>query len=290
MQMPTEMENRISHPPLRSCFPDLPNITGVDVGASDLDGAPPYHGWLNDPAFQLFGFEPSPDEFAILAARSGPRATYLPYALGNGAPSELKVTRAPGMTSLLEPDLQILRHLHGFPEWASVQRRTPVSTTRLDDVAEIGRIDYLKIDVQGSELEVFRHGARSLAETVCIQVEVNFIPFYERQPLFADIDAFLRGLGFAFHRFTPIVSRTLRPLLVDRDLYKGLSQQLWADAIYFRPFWALSKLTDEQLLRTALIAHDLYASIDLAHLALEEWDGRNGGNRAQAYRAFLGIG
>ena len=41
-------------------------------------------------------------------------------------------------------------------------------TRRLDDIIEIDEIDFLKMNVQGSELSVLRNGKRRLAKTFVI--------------------------------------------------------------------------------------------------------------------------
>ncbi len=277
---------------LRTIFPDLPGIVALDVGASDLDGEPPYSIWLDDPAFSLVGFEPSRGEYEKLKTinRGRAKVSYLPYALGDGNRAELKICRAPGMTSLLEPDFAVLEKIHGFAEWSQVLERVSIDTRRLDDLAEIDSADYIKLDIQGSELRVLENGTRILDTTSCVHLEVNFVPFYREQPLFAELDQFLRSRGYLFHRFTSIISRAFPPLMVNRDIYRGISQQLWSDAIYFRPFSEFDQLPVEYLLKTGLIAHDLYGSVDLTHLALEAFDRKTGERSAATYRQFLGIG
>ena len=42
-----------------------------------------------------------------------------------------------------------------------------------------------------------------------IHTEVEFVEMYERQPLFAEVDQFLRGNGFVFHRFSSLHGRFL---------------------------------------------------------------------------------
>jgi len=44
-----------------------------------------------------------------------------------------------------------VRHFQTFTEWGAVLRTVDTTTVRLDDVPEIPRTDYLKIDVQGDE-------------------------------------------------------------------------------------------------------------------------------------------
>ena len=107
------------------------------------------------------------------------------------------------------------------------------------------------------------------------------------RPLFADIDMFLRPLGFMFHRFYPAVSRTVRPLLVDGSIYAGLSQLVWADALFIRDLTRLDLLSDDRLLGMATILHECYASLDIALHLLAEYDRRCATGFAAAYLAGL---
>jgi hypothetical protein len=75
-------------------------------------------------------------------------------------------------------------------------KEIPVSTRRLDDIAEISAMDFLKIDAQGSELSVVRHGHRCLMQAVAIQTEVSFVPLYHDQPTFGEIDNEMRRMDF----------------------------------------------------------------------------------------------
>ena len=45
---------------------------------------------------------------------------------------------------------------------------------------------------------------------------------YEGQPIFSEVEIFLRKLGFISHRFAPLVSRTVQPMIVENNIYKGL--------------------------------------------------------------------
>eukprot|EP00660_Eupelagonema_oceanica_P019425 gene19425-biopygen2154 len=83
----------------------------------------------------------------------------------------------------------------------------------------------------GAELAVLRGAVVALAECVVVEVEVEFAQLYVGQPLFADVDAFLRSQGFGFHRFTGIQGRTLKPFIQPQNPY-SYTQQLWADAVY----------------------------------------------------------
>jgi len=93
----------------------------------------------------------------------------------------------------------------------------------------------------------------------------------------------LRAAGFWFHKFAPIHSRVFKPLVVNNDIYAGMSQQLWTDAVYVRPFVDFPSLEPSQLLKIAVLAHDLYQSYDLALLALQHLATREGSERHLRY-------
>lgn len=260
-------------------------IDVVDIGANPIAsaGSPPYQGLLDAGNVRLVGFEPNRDALAELQAQKSAHETYLPYAVYDGTEQELKICKAPGMTSLLEPDPAVLSCFHGFDEWGQVTGREKIQTVRLDDVAEIDALDFLKIDIQGAELEVFRNGTGKLADCLVIQSEVEFIPMYENQPLFSDVDLFLREQGFVLHRFIDQTSRVIKPLIVDNNPYAGLSQLLWADAIFIRDFTRFDLLNPVQLLKIALILHDVYSSFDVALRALLTRDAMLGTRVGEAY-------
>lgn len=82
----------------------------------------------------------------------------------------------------------------------SAEVSVPVWT--LDQYAasrNLGPIDLIKIDTQGYDLQVLQ-GARkhlSSGRIKLVLLELNFIPLYANQPTFGDVDAFLRGHGYA---------------------------------------------------------------------------------------------
>jgi hypothetical protein len=126
-----------------------------------------------------------------------------------------------------------------------------------------------------------------LAEVVVIQAEVEFLPLYRGQPLFSEVELFLRGQGFRLHRFFPMVSRAISPVLVNANPYAGLSQLVWADAVFVRDIAAPGRFTERQLLAGAALLHDCYASHDLVFHLLAEHDRREGGRLAATYLAGL---
>ena len=264
-------------------FTDIPDIHIVDIGASPIEGDPIYQPVLDQGGYRLTGFEPNHHMYAELQKLNHPKMTFLPYAIGDGKESILNICLAPGMSSLFEPNLELLSLFHGFEEWSQVIERLPLITHRLDDIDEIMNIDFLKLDVQGSEVAIFENATEKLKSTLVIHVETLFVPFYKGQPLFGEIDLILRKAGFLLHRFGPMVSRVFKPLIKDGDIFKGLSQVLWSDAVYVRDFTGFKNLSSEHLLKIARILHDVYGSYDFAHLALSFADPDGSEHRCDRY-------
>lgn len=133
--------------------------------------------------------------------------------------------------------------IHSITALTEVTGREAVQTTRLDDIDDLPRIDFLKIDIQGGELAAFRGGSRKLAHTLCVQTEVAFTPICRDQPLFADQDARLQSLGL---RFCGFASARRSPFcgtpnhLCFTAQRRDIGQWIDADAACLRAFVALA--------------------------------------------------
>jgi FkbM family methyltransferase len=269
----------------------VPPITIVDVGAM-AEGPDRYASLVDGGMATVVGFEPNPEQYARLTAGARPGRTYLPYCLGKGGSAELYITRYPGCTSLLRPDprvVDLFRSLSATDPGGNfhVVGREGVVTRRLDDVAECPRPDFLKIDVQGGELDVLAGGVGALVQCLIAECEVEFVPLYENQPLYADIDQFLRAQGFVLHKLINIAGRAMLPFAVEDSPFSPLSQLLWADAVFIRDFMRLEALADDQLLKMACILHEAYRSDDMAYHFLREYDRRTGARTCDGFLPFL---
>jgi FkbM family methyltransferase len=265
---------------LTRLLPDTPALQIVHVGASSLEGHIEAYEALVDRGYGLVtGFEPQPAALAKLKAEAKPGRRFLPYVVGNGTPAMFHQTRHPSMTSVLEPNLPLMERFHQLAELSQVVATHSVKTRRLDDIDELAGVDFLKIDVQGGELEVLRGAERLLRSCLVIQTEVEFLPLYKNQPLFGDIDQHLRACGFLLHTFRDVQGRCFKPFIARSDPLATINQVLWADAIYVADFRGIEAMPTERLQKLAVLMHDIYGSSDLCLLILTELDRRNGGTR-----------
>ncbi len=236
----------------------------LDIGANPIDGEPPYASMLAEGLCHVTGFEPQQEALLELQRMKGPNERYLPYAVGDGGAHTLNICRASGMTSLLEPDPATLGLFEVLKPLGEVIERVPLQTRRLDDISEIEHLDFLKIDIQGGELAVFKGGKAKLAEAVAIQTEISFVTLYKNQPSLGDVDLELRSQGFLPHCFAAIKPWPIAPAVIDNNPRRALNQLLEADIVYVRDFAHADSMSDEQLKHLALIAHSCYRSFDLA--------------------------
>jgi FkbM family methyltransferase len=236
----------------------------VDIGANPIDCEPPYKTMLASGICRVVGFEPQRPALEALQQRRGPLETYLPDAISDGTAQTLYTCVAPGMTSLLKPDPKALAIFPLFSDFGRLISNEPIETRPLDSIAEIVDLDFLKIDVQGSELTILRSARQKLAHAVVVHTEVSFVPLYESQPSIGDVDLELRSQGFIPHALVELKRWIIAPMVVNKNPRVALNQLMEADLVYVRDFRNPDAMTDGQLKHMAVIAHHCYRSFDLA--------------------------
>lgn len=237
-------------------------ISVVDIGANPIDGTPPYRELLDQGHVNLVGFEPQTEALEKLNQQKGPHETYLPYAVGDGTAKTLYLCQAEGMTSTLAPNVDLLNRFQGYPVWAKVKQEVPITTYRLDDIEQVPPVDWLKIDIQGGELSVFQNAEEKLKNCLVIQTEVNFVPLYKNQPLFAEIDQWMRARGFMLHTLLEQRKRLFAPMVINNQIHQGINQLTTADAVYVKSFESLQQLDSHAIEKLACIMHEAYGSYD----------------------------
>lgn len=251
-------------------LPPAAPIEILDIGANPIDGDPPYLPLLAAGLARVTGFEPQHEALQRLQQQAGPHERYLPYALGDGGTHELVICTASGFSSILEPDPAQLELLVDFPRLAQVIDRRTVATQRLDDLSDIERVDFVKIDVQGAESVIIEHGRRALADVLAVQIEVNYHRLYVGQPTAGQVDAQLRGLGLVPHRVVATKTWPLAPTPWSDPDQEEAHHLVEADLLYVRDPAHLADLHDAQLLALARCAGLAYGSFGLARSCLAE--------------------
>ena len=172
----------------------------LDVGANQGQSAQRFLSAF--PGAVLHCFEPGAS-FQLLQRNLAqtPQVRLWNLALGAEAGQRLLLENDhPDMTSFLAPDQAA---------WGQVARRTEVTMSTVDAILaqeKLARVDLLKTDTQGFELEVFKGAEQSLAQgrIGMVYFELIFSAMYRGQPLFTEPLNFLLQRGFrlvAFYDF-----------------------------------------------------------------------------------------
>lgn len=235
-------------------------ISVVDVGArggapGELEGLSRY--------LRYVGFDADEEECNRL--RTEARADYasyrvFPYFLGDGGSSKFHIYEDRGTSSTYQMSRQYSEAFLDPPP--QLTRVVEVQSTTLDSVMDREGLDFpdfLKLDTQGSELDILRGASDTLAHTSLVEVEVEFYQMYEGQPLFADVDTLLRSYGFELLYLNRVFEQR-------GNIYKGLSrgQLLFGDGLYAKSPSRLDGFSAEKIAKyVILLCH--YGHIDLGY-------------------------
>ncbi len=224
----------------------------VDVGArGGIDARwKPFYSSLD-----VIAFEPDVDECVRLNNSSWPYSVeWIPAALGavDGQAAMLRICTQPGCSSLLIPNDALCRDF-AYGSNMKVVKELPLTLSRMDTVVS-KQPHVIKIDTQGTELEVLKGAGALLDETIAVELEVEFVPQYLDQALFSDVDAFMRGRGFWLRGLRRSYWRNQAQFT---HAYGG--QLMHGDVLYIRPNRMAS--SQGRVILAAYRQYDLLAKI-----------------------------
>lgn len=170
-------------------------------------------------AGRIVSFEPLSDAYAQLseAASGDPRWEARQLALGDDdGHAEINVSAADVWSSLLPRDE---RAATSNLAYVGTER---IATARLDSLDVLdGTPTWLKLDVQGFELQVLAGAERSLDQIAAIESEISIEPFYQGQPSVREVVDALGDRGF-------------RLAAVTNGPVRATGRPMWMNAIFLR--------------------------------------------------------
>lgn len=197
-----DMPRRLRRLPVLGFLPQ----TIVDVGSAKGEWARlAADVWPNA---SIYGFEPNHSNRDKLE-RTKAELRHFDFTLAflGAARGEAVYTDQEDQTSLLDGATN-----------AKGNQRAPMLT--LDEWAlerKVSRIDFLKMDVQGYELEVLKGATRMLPACQAVLLEVSFFSFLPNVPLFDEVIAFMKTRGFVAYDVLGILRRQSDDALAQMD-------------------------------------------------------------------------
>lgn len=176
----------------------------------------------------------------------------------------------PRQSSVLKPNGKHFAKYNDGHKW-NVEKVENMSAITLDSaLASKIQPDFLKLDTQGSELDILQGATATLRSCLGIEVEVEFREMYQSQPLFGDVSKFLIDNEFDFIDFVAFGKwERSRP----DGLRTFLGELIHADALFLRSPESTvdlaKKLNDPELIRRYLALLFIYLRSDMMRATLK---------------------
>ncbi len=213
-----------------------------------------------------YGFEP--DERSrkkLLAQRNNCRSYHLDEKIISNKKEKkiIHFCKAPMTSSIYQPNRDYVDLFADADRFDIISQELLDSTTI--DKINCPKKDFIKLDIQGGELEALKGGKDSLKKCLGLEVEVEFLPIYKDQPLYTDVTKFLKDNDFEFIDF-------LRICRWERNnIYTNLGQAAWGDALYLKtPEFIVKNITDTDLIKRYIAICIIYNKIDLVKCLLKK--------------------
>jgi FkbM family methyltransferase len=305
-------EDAVSPPIAPATFPAL--LAATDFVALDVGAALglPHHWRPYQGAFDFVLVEPDEAASRKLEEEFGASGRYriVQAALsGSGGVRPFYRLNQPTGSSMLKPALLEAddNALFEFPaDLDGSSYVFPITEAQVDTItlaqlsARIGSCAFhmIKLDTQGTELEIVQGLGEKLSETVLVQMETGDHGFYREKPGLARTIAYMHGQGFSL--FDLQLARNELPLRgsVERGFGRSLFSsalgqdpafvaRLWeVEAVFVRDPVAVLRRRDPDMLRRIIVALCVYRLFGEAYqlTGLGEKEGLWDGIAASRYR------
>lgn len=236
----------------------------LDLGCVELEQEPEYKQAVLDGIAKLTGVDPTEKAARQMFNLYEDSAKHIDAVIGDGSEKTLYVfDDNTGLTSVQKPDLDWYAQTMVLAEKATEDAYTEetVQTVKLDDLEIAGPVDYLHMDIQGSELDALLFGSETLKDTVAIRSEVTFNASHIGRPLVGDLDSVLQERGFrpyeiVFGDNLTLVSKT-------RKIAFG-SQLSELDILYTKDPRKMDQWSVDQVKSMGILALTVFKDIGLA--------------------------
>ena len=134
--------------------------------------------------------------------------------------------KKPKVSSTFIPNEEFIKN---FPDSKRFQiiDSFKTKTSTIDNELPNRIVDFVKIDIQGAELKALQGMENLIKNCLGFELEIEFTEIYKSQPLFGEIDSFLKDRGFEFIDFTNLYRW-------DRKNYNSYGQCIFGDGIWLR--------------------------------------------------------
>ena len=182
---------------------------------------------------KTIGFEPDKQEFNnLIHSLDNKSITYFNTALYEKKTTlDFNIMRERGLSSILKPNREFIDRYPDSGRYDILQT-IKIEVDTLDNVLNKNKnidVDFIKLDAQGSELSILKGANNILSSSVIgLEIEVEFVQLYQDQPIFSEINEFIKNFGFRLFDLRTYFWKTYRGMKYGKP--KG--QIIFADALF----------------------------------------------------------
>jgi FkbM family methyltransferase len=211
---------------------------------------------------RYFGFDA--DEEECRRIRSSPPPGFhsheiLPYFIGKADEQlDFHLYSNPGCSSRFKPHKQNCSLFNAIYE---VAKTIQIQSKTLDQVVGLHGIsspDFIKLDTQGSELEILKASLSTLSNVMLVESEIEVVEIYDGQPLLGEFLQFMNHHGFELLYLNRVFS--------NRAGFAGRArgQVIFCDALFAKKESYHSQFSASSLAKHAILLAN-YGHLDIAY-------------------------
>ena len=242
----------------KDIFSFLPNgLTLLDIGAAG--GVEPR--WKKVCRYlNYIGVEPDQRSNVKLAEENMFRSIKIldTFAWSEETEIQFNLCKKPRCSSVFQPNRSIL-DIYPQSDRFDVIGKEHLKGEPLSNKINDQQIDFVKLDIQGGELNALIGLGSSLDGCLGLEVEVEFSEIYKSQPLFGEIDDFLSSRGFYFCDFVKLARWERNTRRKGRDF----GRCIFGDGLWLKDLNNIDTTNIEQCFKYSAIC-SLYGKLDEA--------------------------
>jgi FkbM family methyltransferase len=183
---------------------------------------------------------------------------------------EFNICKNRQASSCLKTNYPLISRFHQI-EQGEVESIVTYNANKLSDLLiqyNINDLDFIKIDIEGSELKALNSIEKLLNNNVLgIQIETFFQPYHIDRPLFSDIVNYLTPFGFKFFDFRDMERWGKKTI----SQPYGYGQVMFANSLFLKDPILDNNIEDIDKIQKLIVLSTLFEQIDFAGELIQKY-------------------